>query len=148
MREEIDSIDNQIVSLLAKRHEKVKDIVELKKSHNLPVYHPAREEDLISARRHQAAQAGIDANYIEDLYRLILRRSRAEQSEHMTQTCVRPGVKVLIVGGKGEMGRYFQHWFRRAGYQVLLMGRDDWPNARKMCEGIDLAIISAQHTAQ
>lgn len=107
MRGKIDSIDKQIVSLLAKRHEQVTDIVALKKEHNIPVYHPAREEDLISSRRHQAEQMGLDSNFIEELYRLILRRSRFEQSKQMTRKCVRPGSKVIIVGGKGEMGRYF-----------------------------------------
>lgn len=142
IREAIDTIDKQIVSLLAKRHDQVRDIVTLKKANNIPVYHPAREEDLISARRRQAEQIGLDSDYIEGLYRLILRRSRAEQSEHMTQKCVRPGAKVLIVGGKGEMGRYFENCFSKAGYQVRLMGRGDWSNVSDICDGVDLVIIS------
>jgi len=102
IREEIDGIDKQIVTLHAKRHDRVKDIVELKKVNNIPAYHPAREEDLASARRRKAEQIGLDSDYIEELYRFILRHSRAEQSEHMTQKCVRPGAKVLIVGGRAK----------------------------------------------
>ena len=51
LREGIDAVDQQVVDLLAKRQKQVDRVVELKKEHNLQVYHPAREENLISARR-------------------------------------------------------------------------------------------------
>jgi len=63
MRAQIDTIDQQVVALLSKRQEQVNQVVALKKAHHLPVYHPAREEDLISARREQARNAGLDPDY-------------------------------------------------------------------------------------
>ncbi len=141
-RKEIDSIDHQMVDQLSKRQNLVERVVALKKAHNLSVYHPAREENLISDRRQQARRAGLDPDYVEELYRIILRRSRVEQTGHMARKGVRPGATVLIVGGTGEMGRYFKQWFINAGYQVRVMGSKDWPNIAQLCEGIDLAIIS------
>ena len=141
-RKEIDSIDQQMVDHLSKRQNLVEQVVALKKAHNLPVYHPAREENLISDRRQQARQAGLDPDYVEELYRIILRRSRVEQTGHMARKGVRPGATVLIVGGTGDMGRYFEQWFVGAGYQVRVMGSKDWPNIATLCDGIDLAIIS------
>ncbi|MGB9498991.1 MAG: bifunctional chorismate mutase/prephenate dehydrogenase [Dissulfuribacterales bacterium] len=141
-RKEIDSIDQQLVYQLSKRQKLVEQIVALKKAHNLPVYHPAREENLISDKRQQARQAGLDPDYVEELYRIILRRSRVEQTGHMASKGVRPGATVLIVGGPGEMGRYFEQWFINAGYQVRVMGSKGWPEIAKLCAGIDLAIIS------
>lgn len=142
MRAEIDAIDLKVVELLAKRQQQVKKVMALKQAHQLPVYHPAREEDLIYARRQQAREAGLDPDYIEELYRIILRQSRVAQAGHMARTGVRPGAKVLIVGGYGEMGRYFEKWFTGAGYEVRLMGRKDWPEAGALCGGIDLAIVT------
>jgi len=142
LRNKIDDIDRQIVSLLAKRQIEVEHVLALKKAHNLPVYHPAREENLISERRDQGGETGLDPNYIEELYRLILRQSRTEQAAHLAQKRVIDDTTVLIVGGLGSMGQYLQRWFSNAGYKVRILDRDDWPNVEKLCAGIKLAIIS------
>ena len=58
LRQDIDQIDEKIVDLLAQRLEKIRSVVALKKARGLPIYHPAREEDLISQRREQARRVG------------------------------------------------------------------------------------------
>ncbi|MCF8111288.1 MAG: bifunctional chorismate mutase/prephenate dehydrogenase [Desulfobacteraceae bacterium] len=142
LRKKIDEADEKIVSLLARRMELVSRIVNIKKKHHLPVYHPAREEDLISARRRQGRRASLDPDFIEELYRTILRQSRVEQTGQMREKGVKPGAVVLIVGGYGEMGRYFEACFCRAGYHVRLMGRNDRERAEELCKDADLAIVS------
>ncbi len=142
LRRKIDDIDQQVVDLLSKRQKQVEHVVNLKKTHNVQVYHPAREEDLISARRQQAAEAGLSPDYIEEIYRIIMRRSRVEQTDQMAAKAVNPGATVLIVGGTGEMGRYFADWFAGAGYAVRVMGSRDWDNAAALCADIDLCMIS------
>ncbi len=141
-REKIDEIDHRILELLAGRQKQVDRIVAVKKKHKLPVYHPAREEDMISARRSHASAAGLDPDFVEEIYRIIMRRSRIEQSGKMARKGVRPGAAVLIVGGRGEMGRYFASCFSDAGYQLRILDKNDWPSAKQLCEGVDLAIIS------
>jgi chorismate mutase / prephenate dehydrogenase len=141
LRQDIDAIDAQIVSLLADRQHVVGHVAALKKSHNLQVYHPAREEDLISRRRQQAKQTGLNPDFIEEIYRTIIRRSRVVQTGSMALKSVRTDGAVLLVGGKGGMGRYFQACFRRAGYQVRILDKENWPDAGRLCDGVDLAII-------
>ncbi len=141
LRRDIDAIDQQIVELLAQRHRNVQRVVAIKTAQRLPVYHPAREEDLISQRRAQAALAGLDPDHVEELYRCILRQSRMRQTIQVTRTGVRPGAKVLIVGGRGNMGRYFGRWFTGAGYEVRVLDIDDWPRVDELCAGIDLAFV-------
>ncbi|MFW6284064.1 MAG: bifunctional chorismate mutase/prephenate dehydrogenase [Desulfosalsimonas sp.] len=142
LRQNIDQTDEEIISLLARRQKQVEQIVEIKKKHRLPVYHPAREEDLISGRRAGARKAGLDPDFVEELFRSVLRRSRKEQSGQMSKKGLRPGAVVLIVGGYGEMGRYFESCFSAAGYVVRLMGRQDWDRAGQLCRGVDLAVVS------
>ncbi len=142
LRRQLDTIDQKIVSLLAKRQAEVEHVVKLKKTHNLPVYHPAREENLISHLRNQGAEAGLDSDYIEELYRRILRQSRVEQTARLSKKGVRAGATVLIVGGMGSMGQYFSQWFDDSGYKVRILDRNDWLNVGKLCHGIELAIIS------
>lgn len=142
LRNNIDTIDRQIVELLAKRQKEVEAVVALKKAHNLPVHHPAREEDLISDRRSRGANAGLNPDYLEELFRCIMRQSRLEQTARIARKGIRPGATVLLVGGSGGMGQYFLKYFSEAGYQVRSMGRKDWPNIETLCADVDLAIIS------
>ncbi len=142
MRDTIDDIDGQILALISKRMEQVKRVVALKKAHNKPVFHPAREEDLISRLRSQARAAGMDADFIEDLYRVIIRNSRIQQTSEMKQQGLRPESKVLIVGGAGQMGGYFANLFKASGYEVRILSEGDWDHVAALCDGIDLAIIS------
>jgi chorismate mutase/prephenate dehydrogenase len=142
LRNQIDTIDKQLVDLLAQRRGVVQQVIEVKQQHDLPTFHPAREENLISARRAQATQAGLDPDYIEDLFRTVLRHSRVGQLNTLSRRGARPGAKVLIVGGLGNMGRFLTTWFRQSDYDVRILDRDDWPQARSLAAGIDLCILA------
>lgn len=142
LRQEIDALDTQMVDLLARRAAIVQEVVRLKKAAGLPVYHPAREEDLISRRREQAERVGLDPDHVEELYRGILRQSRVRQTAHVAQSGVRPGATVLVVGGGGRMGAYFARWFAQSGYAVRVLETGDWPRAAALCQGAELALVS------
>ena len=104
LRREIDAIDERIVDLLGRRQALTQSAVAIKKAAGLPVYHPAREEDLISERRAQAKTAGLDPNHVEELYRGILRQSRMRQTVRAATSGVLPGARVLLGGGRGPLG--------------------------------------------
>ncbi len=142
LRSKIDHIDSQILSLLAQRQDQVGKVVKLKKKHHIPVYHPAREEDLISKLRVQAGKANLDPEFMEDLYRVILRQSRVKQTSQMEHKGLRPYAKVLIIGGGGQMGRFFASLFLKSGYEVNILTQEDWGKAEQLCKGIDLCLIS------
>lgn len=142
LRTKIDHIDSQILSLLTQRQAQVEKVVRLKKKHHIPVYHPAREEDLISKLRRQAEKAHLDPDFMEDLYRVILRQSRVEQTVRMEHKGVRPGAGILIIGGAGQMGRFFASLFRKSGYEVRILTAQDWDMAEDLCQGIDLCLVS------
>jgi chorismate mutase/prephenate dehydrogenase len=142
LRGQIDSIDQQIVSLLAQRRRVVGQVIAVKQRNELPTSHPAREEYLISARRQQAVEAGLDPDYVEDLFRTVLRHSRAGQLTTLGRRGVRPGARVLIVGGRGSMGRFFGRWFTQSDYEVRVLEREDWAGVAALCDGIDLCVVA------
>ncbi len=142
LRQQIDRIDQQLVDLLVQRGRVIQQVAEIKKQHDLPTFHPAREENLISARRSQATQAGLDPDYVEDLFRTMLRHSRIGQLNTLSRRSVRPGAKVLIVGGLGNMGRFFSTWLRQSDYEVRILDREDWPKVRSLTDGIDLCLLA------
>jgi len=142
LRHRLDEIDLQIIKLLAERQAEVDRMVSLKKAHNMPVHHPAREEDMISERRSLGTAMGLDPDYLEELFRSIIRRSRVEQTDSISRKGVRPDATVLIVGGARGMGKYFADLFNRSGYRTRSMGSRDWDSIESLCRGIDLAVIS------
>jgi chorismate mutase/prephenate dehydrogenase len=142
LRRRIDDIDKKIISLLAERKEQVQQVLTVKKRCHLPAYHPAREEDVIFDRRQTAADFDLNPNHVEELFRNILRESRVSQTIDVSRKAIRPGADVLLVGAGGGMGTYFKKWFQNAGYRVRELEKDDWDQAVKLCDGIDLAIIS------
>lgn len=142
LRTNIDGIDSQILYLLAQRQTQVEKVVKLKKKHHIPVYHPAREEDLISKLRVQAGKAALDPDFMEDLYRVILRQSRIKQTGQMEHKGVKTDAKILIIGGAGQMGRFFALLFQKSGYEVGILTEQDWDKAKDLCKDIDLVLIS------
>ena len=142
LREEIDELDRHLIDLLARRQQVVNEVVEFKKEHQLPVYHPAREADVIDARRRLARQAGLDPDCIEEIFRNVMRYSRSTQTREISRVGVRPGARVLIVGGGGGMGRLFARWFRLSGYEVRILEVDDWHRVDSLCAGLDLALVT------
>ena len=114
----------------------------LKKKHNIPVFHPAREEDLISKLRNQAVTSGIDPDFIEEMYRVIIRNSRIEQSVEMKQQGIKAGANVLIAGGAGQMGQFFAGMFRSSGYNVRILSEDNWNEVEALCRDADLVLLS------
>jgi chorismate mutase / prephenate dehydrogenase len=148
LRDEIDRIDSQILILLARRQEQVEQVADLKKKCGMPVYHPAREEDMISRLRTQARDKGLDPDVTENLFRVIIRQSRVKQTFTMQYKGVRPGAAVLIVGGAGQMGAMFASLFEKSGYRVRILTESDWNDAARLCDGIDLVLVSVpiEHT--
>ncbi len=142
LRNNIDAIDSQILSLIAQRHGEVEKVVKLKKIHSIAVYHPAREEDLISKLRNQARAAGVDPDFMEDLYRVILRQSRVKQTNRMEHKGIKPDGKILIIGGAGQMGSYFASLFSKSGYDVRILTENDWEHVAELCKDIDLVLVS------
>ena len=78
-RSEIDRIDDELVSLFAKRMAVSAKIADYKKENNLPIFVPARErEKLLDV----AQKAGPDmANYTRVLYSMLFELSRSYQSK-------------------------------------------------------------------
>lgn len=142
LRQAIDQLDQQLVELLASRRRLVEEVAQIKHQQNLPTFHPAREENLISARRAQAVAAGLDPDYIEDLFRTVMRHSRVGQLETLGRRGVRPGATVLIVGGKGRMGQFFHRWFVQSDYPVRILDQEDWAQAKALTEGIELCLLA------
>ncbi|MDP5149992.1 bifunctional chorismate mutase/prephenate dehydrogenase [Rheinheimera baltica] len=145
LREQIDSIDSQLVALLAKRAKVTAQVGKIKQQYALPVYVPEREQALLTARREQAEALGVSADLTEDVLRRVMRESYQTQESGFV-CCKDGGGKVVVVGGAGALGARFVSLFRRSGYEVVVLEQQDWPNAESLCSNAVLVLMAVPIT--
>ncbi len=80
-RQIMDSVDAEIVDLIAKRMELSMKIGQLKKDCNMTAYQPERWRDIVDTRGSRAEQAGISKEFIIELYEKIHHHSISKQLE-------------------------------------------------------------------
>lgn len=142
LRDEIDDIDSQLVELLVKRLAITSKVGELKSAEGMPIFAPEREVALISNRRAQAEQAGLSGDLIEDILRRLMRDSYVSQDASGYQ-CINPACKkVVVVGGKGQLGSIFVDLFQRSSYQVAIIEQDDWQTSEAILADASLVIVA------
>lgn len=82
LRDQIDTIDEELVHLFVKRMDLSKQVADYKKKHNLPIYVPAREREIL---QDVAKKSGADlADYTRVLYSMIFELSRSYQRKQNT----------------------------------------------------------------
>ena len=79
IRNQIDQVDDELVRLFVKRMGLSAQVADYKKTHNMPIYVPSREREILVE---VAKKAGPDmANYTRVLYSLMFELSRSYQSK-------------------------------------------------------------------
>ncbi len=79
IRENINIVDTKLVRLLAERDALIKEITPIKKKHNLAISDHSRENQLLANVQALASERGLDPDYTESLFRLILEESKRLQ---------------------------------------------------------------------
>src|SRR5690349_7756770 len=79
LRDRIDSVDRQIIALLAERLRIVEEVAVAKLDAASPFRDREREERLLLRLREHATEAGIDPHEVERLYRVVMDMSVAHQ---------------------------------------------------------------------
>lgn len=142
LRAQIDSLDEELLQLLAKRLNVVHKIGEVKQQHGLPIYVPQRESEILQKKREAATQLGLSPNLIEDILRRIMRESYVSENQFGFKT-VNPQIrKIVIVGGRGKLGSLFGRYLSGSGYNVVSLEQNDWPQAAQILQDADVVIVS------
>jgi chorismate mutase len=81
LREKIDSIDDEIVNLLSKRMEIVKEVGKLKKEYQIDPLDVKRLEELIADKKQRAKVLGVSQTFIERLFKVIHQHSVSTQKK-------------------------------------------------------------------
>lgn len=82
LRTNIDTLDAQLLRLLAKRQELAAEIAALKKASGKKVYDPAREKKLLAEKKKLAEKLGLPAEHIEKIFQALFATSRGSQRSY------------------------------------------------------------------
>lgn len=86
LRNEIDPIDEELLEILQRRMNIVKQIAMDKKKNNVLPLQKSRMQGLIKNRITKGAQLGLRETYVKELYQIIHKESVTRQTEIMTLT--------------------------------------------------------------
>ncbi|MEZ9203568.1 bifunctional chorismate mutase/prephenate dehydrogenase [Vibrio splendidus] len=142
LRDQIDAVDKQMLDLLAQRLALVEKVGEVKSEHGLPIYVPEREAAMLASRRQEAEKIGVPPQLIEDILRRTMRESYASEKDSGFK-CLNPELRsVVIVGGNGQLGGLFGRMFKLSGYEVKILGSQDWDRANEILDNAGLVVVT------
>ena len=119
LRRQLDTIDQQLMTLISERQQASREIARVKQSTGQPTRDYARERDVILGARRAAEAHGVAPHVAEELMRLLIRSSlttqeRASVVAHGTGS----GRRALVIGGAGKMGGWFTDFLLSQGFAV------------------------------
>jgi len=118
----LEQIDRELIKLLGKRI-----------SHLTHSQQNGCGDEVISL----LAQAGIP----EFVWQNLTINCAAASTTNSSSPTVKPR-RVTVIGGRGQMGRFFVEQLSSSGHYVDVMGRNDWGNAQQLLGESDLVIVS------
>jgi chorismate mutase len=71
LRDSIDSIDEEILSALARRFEITNKVGQLKAAHGLESVDPVREQEKLQQLRQSAEQKGLNTRFVHELFQQL-----------------------------------------------------------------------------
>jgi len=82
LREEIESIDREIVELIARRTYVADSIAAVKADHDLPTTDEGQEEQVMERAGRNAEHFDVDSNLVKAVFRLLIELNKVEQREN------------------------------------------------------------------
>lgn len=81
LREEIETIDHEIVELIAQRTYVAETIADVKREEGLPTTDETQEKQVMSRAGENAARFDLDANLVKAVFRLLIELNKVHQRE-------------------------------------------------------------------
>ena len=120
LREEIASLDKQILGLVARRLAVAEQIGHHKKQAGLPVRNFKAEVEVLERARVSCAELGLDPDVGQALLNVLIEAAVGRQHDLAEKPHDGPHQSVLVVGGCGRMGDWLCHFFTAHGHRVTV----------------------------
>jgi chorismate mutase/prephenate dehydrogenase len=119
LRRQLDTIDQQLIALIAERQQASRDIARVKQRTGQPTRDYAREREVILGARREAEARGVAPPVAEALMRLLIRSSLTTQEQaSVAAQGTGSGRRALVIGGAGKIGGWFTDFLISQGFAV------------------------------
>jgi len=117
LREKLDSIDDQLIGKLYMRLRLSSLVGLIKAKRELPIEDLDRERNVLSRWVKRARLLGLTSELLLDQFNTILNYSKFEQIRHIAD-------RRITIYGYGSMSRVLLKLLSKAGYDIVVCGRD------------------------
>lgn len=142
LRKCIDECDEEIIKLLSKRQNLVKQAAVAKVENKDAAYSTERESYLLESREAMAAKVGLPHGLASDVIRRVLRESYQSSGTGAYPRLMPYDGDVVIIGGNGGMGKIFTRYFEASGYKVHGFGHSGWDKASEYFKNAKIVIVT------
>ena len=118
LRKRVREIDRAIISLIGRRIEIAKKIGNEKSKRGIPLRNWEVEKAVLENATAAARELGLSSGLVKSIMQQLVIESRTQQ-ELVHYSCYAGDKEdILIIGGLGEMGKWFSHFFANQGHNV------------------------------
>jgi chorismate mutase / prephenate dehydrogenase len=161
LRNQLDVIDRQLLDLIDQRQRTIAQIGEIKREMGKPLRDFRREKEVLELAEANAAARGLDRGLAHELMKLLIQHSLTTQEDKQLRAEARgDGRRALVIGGAGQMGRWFARFLDSQGFVVELVdsavpaetavSADGFAQRARLADGVcdhDLILIATGITA-
>ena len=148
LRRSLDDVDRQILGAVAQRNAIVRQIAETKAraGQEKPLFDRVRERAVYGRAHRVAQEVGLPSLAAHRVMQTLVELSHEIQEEMLSETLRAERTahprRVLIVGGKGGMGRLLGGALARRGHEIATLERDDGQDRPEAVRRADIIVIA------
>ncbi|MGB1262641.1 MAG: prephenate dehydratase [Cognaticolwellia sp.] len=154
IREHITQLDQQLLSLFAKRRALTLNVAKSKAQQMRPVRDQQREQELLIRLISQGKKLGLDAHYVTCIFQTIIEDSVLNQQAYL-QTLANPNIQepsvsVAFLGDKGSYSYLASHrYFSRRAEKIIESGCQSFGQIMQQVESgtVDYGMLPIENTS-
>lgn len=154
IREQITNLDQELLSLFAKRRSLTLNVAKSKAHQIRPVRDQQREQELLVRLIQLGKEQGLDAHYVTSIFQTIIEDSVLNQQAFLQQlknpNIKTPTVSVAFLGDKGSYSHLASYrYFSRRAEEIIECGCDSFADILQQVESgnVDYGMLPIENTS-
>ena len=120
LRTKVRALDAEILRLVAERQQTARSIGQIKKSAQIPLRDWDVERQALEHAAREAEKLEIPQPLARSLMQVLISAACDEQERCSYSTYAGSAESILVIGGRGKMGRWFVDFFLNQGHRVSI----------------------------